>query len=91
MRDHHHLWATIVLCVVGGSGIAAANLWVMRTGGRSDAALAIADACVTREHQDAATGIPSGELVEACDRYFRFRSDSEAEADEARWRERNGK
>lgn len=86
------MWATAVLVGAAGLGGYVGDQWLTRTGGRSNAALAIADTCVNLEHQNAGTHTNSGtEITSTCGQYFQFRSESEAESDELRWRQRNSK
>ena len=62
-------------------------IWLSIGNGRTSGALAVADACVKWTHQDPATrqALPP-ETARSCDQYFRFRSEAEADEDEARWR-----
>lgn len=92
MKDHHYMWAVGLLVSVGALGGFWLDQWVMRTGGRSPSALALAEKCVDWEHQDAsARANASDHIAATCDRYFQFRSGAEAEADEQLWRQRQQK
>jgi len=89
MSGRHHKGVIVLLIGLGVLGGLSVDQWARRTGGRSAAALAIADNCVNWEHQNASGRPKAGDEGSAtCDRYFQFRSESEAESDELRWRQR---
>jgi hypothetical protein len=88
MKDHHYMWMIGLLASVGALGGFGLDRWMMRTGGRSPSALAIAEQCVNWEYRDASARAKASEDIAAtCERYFQFRSEAEAEADEQRWRQ----
>jgi hypothetical protein len=57
---------------------------------RSPADLALADGCVDWAHKTAEARAADGpDIAAQCDRYFRVRSDSDADEDDQRWEARN--
>ena len=86
MKYGYHLSALALLVGVGGP-YAALEYWLNSSSGRSAADLAVADRCVARAHRGAAQQVPDPPgLAASCDRYFRLRSEREADEDEARFR-----
>ena len=88
---HGYILSTVALIVGVGGPYAALEYWANVWGGRTVADLEIADQCMQRLHSIglAQSSDPSG-LVEKCDRYFRYRSEREADEDEGRYRARGG-
>lgn len=71
------MWATALLAGAATLDGYFGDQWLTRTGGRSAAALAIADTCVNLKHQNAGThGKAGAKIISTCDQYFQFRSES---------------
>jgi hypothetical protein len=82
----YHLAAFALLIGVGGPYVAL-EYWLNGRDGRSAADLEIADRCVARAHRTAAPQrLDPPDLAATCDRYFRLRSEHEADEDEKRFR-----
>ena len=85
------LWWFVLMLVGGAVPLIVIGFWFDLTGGRSAAALAVADACVDWVHKPRDVRALDGpEAAQRCDRYFRVRSDHDADEDEVRWRARQG-
>jgi hypothetical protein len=80
----------IGVLVAGAIPLAALGFWGEIMGDRDPAALAIADGCVNWAHRPRAERQQeSQDFIGKCDLYFKVRSDSNADEDEARFKARN--
>jgi hypothetical protein len=88
---HGYALSVIALLVGVGGPYAALEYWTDGNGGRSAADIEIADECVQRAHGKGVAPRPDPPgSTEKCDRYFRYRSEREADEDEMRFRARSG-
>lgn len=76
--------------LVGGAiPLVVIGYWHDLTGGRTAEILAVADACVDWAHKPRDIRALDGpEVAQRCDRYFRARSDRDADEDDSRWKSR---
>ncbi|HLY56674.1 MAG TPA: hypothetical protein VKS60_14010 [Stellaceae bacterium] len=88
MTTKRHAWgvAAVAAASVPMGGLA---YWSSLGDTRTAADLEVADRCIAEAHDPQGT-TPANEpdLAARCDRYFRLRSEAEADADEQRWRDR---
>jgi hypothetical protein len=88
MTRRQLIW--LVLMVVGGGlPLVVLGFWQEFSGGRTPAALAVADQCVAWLHKPRDQRAQDGQATaDRCNTYFRVRSDHDADEDEQRWNAR---
>ncbi len=85
MARYKHLW-TIALMTAGAIPFIGLMVFANLSQSRSDADLALADDCMDWVHKTHDAQAAAGpEIATRCDRYFRVRSEKDADEDDQRW------
>jgi hypothetical protein len=85
MARYKHI-GTIVLMTAGALPFIGLLVWANLAQTRSADDLAVADRCVDWAHKNRDVRQADGPEIQArCDRYFRVRSEKDAEEDDRRW------
>lgn len=87
--DRRQAFWFVAMLIGGAVPLMIIGYWYELTGGRTKEALAIADSCVDWAHKPLeARKAADADLIDRCNRYFRVRSEHDADEDDARWKSR---